>query len=262
MVNKTPIGIFDSGVGGLSITHSIKRELPSENIIYVADLSFSPYGNKSKEMIENRSEYIVDLLFKQGCKAIVVACNTATVNSIDKLRKKFNIPIVGVEPGIKPAALHSKTGVIAVLATEQTISSSSFQTLKSRFSHQVKIEVQACPSLVELVENGNLNSEESINVVNDYILPLLSKGADHIVLGCTHYSFLTPVIEQIVKGKATIVDTAQPVALELKKQLTNLNLLHPCYDAGEVQFFSTDTSSNTSQKISNLWGHNVDVFKI
>lgn len=153
-------------------------------------------------MIEKRSEYIVDFLYKRGCKAIVVACNTATVNSIDKLRKKFNIPIVGVEPGIKPAALQSNTGVIGVLATEQTINSSSFQALKNRFSHQVKIEVQACPKLVDLVENSNLNSEKSIKVVNDYILPLLSKGADHIVLGCTHYSFLTPVIEQVVKGKA------------------------------------------------------------
>jgi len=262
MVKKSPIGVFDSGVGGLSITHSIRRELPSENIIYVADFKCSPYGNKSKEVIEDRSEYIVEFLFNRGCKAIVVACNTATVNSIGKLRRKFNIPIVGVEPGIKSAAKQSNSGVIAVLATERTIKSASFKALKSRFSHQVRIEVKACQGFVELVEDGDLNSETSIKVVNGYILPLLSKGADHIVLGCTHYSFLTPVIEKIVEGKATIIDTAKPVALELKNRLTNLNILHPSHDVGEVQFFSTDTSSNVSKRISDLWGCSVDVLEM
>lgn len=262
MKQNNPIGIFDSGVGGLSIARSIQQTLPSENLLYVADLEFSPYGTKSKQLIENRSEYIVNFLFERGCKTIVVACNTATVNSIDKLRTKFDIPVVGVEPGIKPAALHSKIGVIGVLATEQTINSASFQALRDRFSSQVKIELQACPRLVELVENVNINSEETVKVVNDYVLPLILKGADHIVLGCTHYSFLLPVIEQVVGGKAIIVDTATPVAEELKRRLTHLDLLNPQQENGSVEFFSSHTSSNISQKISQLWGHKVEVLVI
>lgn len=261
MAKKCPIGIFDSGVGGLSIAHGIRSELPSEDILYVADLGYSPYGSKAKEIIEDRSEYMVDYLCKQGCKVVVVACNTATVNSIAMLREKFDIPIVGVEPGIKPAAMQSSTGVIAVLATEQTIKSVSFQELKNRFSELVKIETRACPGLVELVESGNIHSKKSISVVSDYVVPLLSKGADRIVLGCTHFSFLAPVMEPILKDKARLVDTAKPVALEVKNQLTNHDLLRPC-GVGEIQFCSTEMSANTSRKIGHLWGDKVDVLGI
>jgi len=261
MPEKKPIGIFDSGVGGLSIVHGIRRELPSENLLYVADQGFSPYGSKPKQTIERRSESVVDFLYEQGCKAIV-ACNTATVNSIDKLRTKFKIPVIGVEPGIKPAALQSKTGVIAVLATEQTLNSGPFQTLKERFTEQVRVQVQVCPRLVELVEKVNLNSDEAIQVVEEYVLPLLAKGADHIVLGCTHYSFLRPVIEGVVKGKAAIIDTASPVSAELKRRLAEFNLLTAQDDSGEVQFWSSDVSMKVSERISQLWGQNVDVSKV
>ncbi|MBU2967319.1 glutamate racemase [Amphritea sp. 2_MG-2023] len=259
---KRPIGIFDSGVGGISIAHSIRRELPSENLLYVADQEFSPYGTKSKQVIENRSESIVKLLNEEGCKAIVVACNTATVNSINKLRKKFAIPLIGIEPAVKPAALQSKTGIIGVLATAQTLNSSSFHLLKGVFSEQVKIETQACPQLVELVENVDLNSAETISVVEGYVRPLLSKGADHIVLGCTHYSFLSPAIEKTVKGKASIIDTAIPVAVELKRRLAELNLLHPQDNLGTIKFWSSSTSKNVSKRISRLWGHDVIVSEI
>lgn len=261
MSQQRAIGIFDSGVGGLSITRVIRRELPAENIIYTADLQFSPYGTQSKSVIQTRSKTIAQFLSERECKAMVVACNTATVNSIDILRDRFDIPIVGVEPGIKPAAEQSKTGVIAVLATQQTLNSASFQTLKKRFSQQVKIECQACPRLVELVETGNIDGEQCIDVVNGYIQPLLAKGADQIVLGCTHYSFLIPVIERILAGAATIVDTANPVALELKNRLVKLNLQSADYQIGETQFFSTKNSADLSAKVSHLMGCNADVLQ-
>lgn len=262
METEYPIGIFDSGVGGLSITHAIRETLPSENIIYVADLGFSPYGNKSPQMIEQRSEYIVEHLLNRGCKAIVVACNTATVNAISQLRAKFDIPIIGVEPGIKPAAQQSRTGVIGVLATQQTIESQSFQLLKQRFSDTIKIESQACPKLVELVESGCFDDSNSTNIVSDYVLPLLSKGADQIILGCTHYSFLTPVIERIVQDKATIIDTAMPVAVELKNRLSHFNLLQTSNDVGHIQFCSTSISDEITQRVSHLWGSDVQINKL
>lgn len=258
MSKAGPIGIFDSGVGGLSIARSIKRLLPSENLLYVADLRFSPYGEKSEQLIQSRSDHIAAFLLKQKCKAIVVACNTATVNSISMLRENFDIPFIGVEPGIKPAALQSHSGVIGVLATEGTIKSASFQKLTRRFSNQVKIECQACPKLVELVECGKFSGEECIKIVSEYVLPLLSNGADHIVLGCTHYSFLTPVIEKVVEGRAVIVDTAEPVSLELDKRLTHLNLLNRDYGTGKVQFFSTEMSDGICEKVNHLLGCNVD----
>jgi glutamate racemase len=259
MIEKRPIGIFDSGVGGLSIASCIQKELPFESLLYVADHKFSPYGKKSQQRVETRSEIIAGFLYEQGCKAIVIACNTATVNSIDKLRTKFDIPIVGVEPGIKPAALKSTSGVIGVIATEQTLNSNSFRALKARFSDQVKVETQACPSLVDLVEEVNLNGDETLRALEGYLLPLLSKGADHIVLGCTHYSFLRPVIDRVIKGEATIIDTALPVTAELKRRLTELRLLNSenCY--GEIRFWSSDISQKTSRRISQLWGCNVYV---
>lgn len=262
MPEGQPVGIFDSGVGGLSIARSIRQILPAENLLYVADQEYSPYGIQSKLVIENRSERVADALLEKGCKAIVVACNTATVNAIGKLRSKFKIPVIGVEPGIKPAALQSRTGVIGVLATEQTLNSGSFLSLRERFSDQVRIEAQACPRLVELVEKVNLNSSETIEVVRRYILPLLLKGADHIVLGCTHYSFLIPVIEKVVEDKATIIDTANPVAGELKKRLAKLNLLRSQDDYGGIQFWSSDVSRDSAEKIGQLWGRQVDVAEI
>ena len=259
---ERPVGIFDSGVGGLSVALGIRKTLPSEDLLYVADQGFSPYGTKSKDQVEERAGRITEFLSQQGCKAIVVACNTATVSSVDKLRTEFSIPIVGVEPGIKPAALQSNTRVIGVLATEKTLSSENFQHLKSKFSDKVDIETQACPDFVELVETSNLNSAETINAVENYVLPLIAKGADHIVLGCTHYSFLRPAIEQVIDGNATIIDTAIPVALELKRRLTKLNLLHPQNEQGNARFWSTNASNQASEQISQLWGETVEVVNI
>lgn len=259
MNQQKPIGIFDSGLGGLSIFRSINNILPKENLMYFADLEFSPYGTKSKKSIEERSEYIVNFLIKQNCKLIVVACNTATVNSISMLRSKYNIPIIGIEPAIKPAALESKSGIIGVIATEQTLNSDSFQQLTARYSNAVKIETKACPDFVNLVENLEHESEAATKTAERYIQPLLSAGCDQIVLGCTHFSFLSPAISKAVGNKADIIDTALPVAMEVKRKLHHFNILNNHNAIGDTKFWTSGYSNKTASSISRLWGQEIRV---
>lgn len=261
MQKQKPIGIFDSGVGGLSIVKAIKRITPNENLIYFADTEFSPYGNKSKEIINQRSENIINFLISQNCKMVVMACNTATVNSISNLRAKFSIPIVGVEPAIKPAALQSKTGTIGILATAQTLESESYNLLQSKYSQQVNIETTACPKFVSLVENLNHNNKQAVQITEEYIHPLLVKGCDQIVLGCTHFSFLSDVIKSVVGDKATIIDTAIPVATEVKRRLQNHNLNKSEGVIGTVEFWTSGDSSKVLKPISKLWEQDIKVFE-
>lgn len=256
-----PIGIFDSGIGGLSIAHAIKSELPNENLIYFADQAFSPYGDKSQSIIKERAEFVVHYLISQGCKAVVVACNTATVNTISYLREIFSVPIIGVEPGIKPAALQSKTNAIGVLATERTISSDSFQLLKAKYATTVSIESIACPKFVTLVENFQHNSEEALAIAEHYIRPLLLKQCDQIILGCTHFSFLHSTISKVVRSKANIIDTALPVALEVKKRLQNINLLNERDIRGNTLFWTNTNSAKMASSINHLWKHDVEIFE-
>lgn len=257
-----PIGIFDSGIGGLSIARAIKSELPNEDLKYFADLAFSPYGDKSQNIIKERAEFIVNYLMAQGCKAVVVACNTATVNTISHLREKFSVPIIGVEPGIKPAALQSKSGVIGVLATERTISSDSFQLLKAKYENTVSIESVACPKFVSLVESFQHDSEEALAIAEYYIRPLLLKRCDQLILGCTHFSFLKKTIKKVVRTEANIIDTALPVALEVKRKLQSLNLLNEVDIYGKTQFWTNKDSTKITTSISHLWEHEVKICNI
>jgi len=259
---QKPIGVFDSGVGGLSVCHAIRRALPSEDLMYVADIEFSPYGNKSRELLQERAEYIVSFLVSQGCKAIVVACNTATVNSVSSLRSKYSLPFIGVEPGIKPAASMSKTGVIGVLATEQTLKSDSFKALKRRHSDNVRVETIACPEFVSLVESLKHNTEQAVEVAGQYIQPLLSEGCDQIILGCTHFSFLRKTIEMIVQGKANIIDTATPVASELNRRLQALDNLNKPELIGRTDFWTCGEPEKVERAMSALWGEQISVSKL
>ncbi len=258
MPKQGPIGIFDSGVGGLSIAREVHKLLPDEHLVYVADQAFSPYGSQEKQLIETRSEWLLDHFCQRGCKAVVVACNTATVNTIHRLRKSFPLPIIGVEPGIKPAAQQSKSGIIGVLATPQTLNSKAFQMLKERFTPQVKIETQACPKFVELVEAVDLDSDATQAAVKEYVLPLLDKGADQLVLGCTHYSFLAPCIESVIGTNANLVDTAAPVAIEVRRRLEDLSILADSQDP-IIEFYSSNASNSVAERISSLWGSPVQV---
>ena len=262
MDRKKSIGIFDSGVGGLSIAKAISQLLPRENLVYFADKEFSPYGNKSKDVIQKRTEDIANFLIQQNCKVIVVACNTATVNSINILRTKLSIPIIGVEPAIKPAALQSKTGIIGVLATEQTLASESFQQFTSKYSENISIETKACPQFVSLVESRNHNSKQAHDAAEQYIRPLLLQGCDQIVLGCTHFSFLKTTIKNIVGNEINIIDTAYPVAKEVAKRVQSNNLETSDSTNGTIEFWTSGNSSQAVESISELWGQKIKVSSI
>lgn len=257
--SKNPIGVFDSGVGGLSVLREIRRELPGEDLLYVADSAHAPYGNKSREMIEARSVAIVEFLLSRNAKAIVVACNTATSAAVETLRARFAVPIVAMEPAVKPAAESTKSGVIGVLATSGTLGSENFARLHERFGAKADILVQPCPGLVELVETGDLSGDRARALLERYLLPLLEQRADNIVLGCTHYPFLTPLIQEIAGPAVAILNPAPAVARELRRRLANARLLSDESRKGTEQFWTSTTPDTAQPVISQLWGMDIVV---
>lgn len=252
--NSAAIGVFDSGVGGLSIAKSIRFLLPNEDIIYYADNKFNPYGERSADFIYERSRTIVEFFLNQGCKLIVVACNTATVNTIAKLRHLYDVPIVGVEPGLKPAAINSKVNSVGVLATEATINSDAYRNLVSNYGQNAKVYSQSCPKFVQLVEEVSLSGSAVQSVIEEYISPLLAKGCDQLVLGCTHFSFLTDAIRKFAGNDIEIVDTAIPVAREVKRRLDSFALLSNQPEHGRAYFYSSDLTNIDVDKVNLLWG--------
>ena len=199
-MQTNPIGIFDSGIGGTSIWKEIHSLLPYENTIYLADSANAPYGIKGKEAIIDLSIKNTEYLIHQGCKLIVVACNTATTNAISLLRKNYEIPFIGIEPAIKPAALNSKTKAVGILATKGTLTSELFNTTTSLYAHGLQVVEQVGEGLVELIEMGKVNSEEIKMLLKEYLKPMLEANIDYLVLGCTHYPYLIPLLlENILK---------------------------------------------------------------
>ncbi len=256
---KMPIGVFDSGVGGLSVLHEIRRLLPNEDLLYVADSGHAPYGDKSQQFIEQRSIAISEFLVSRNVKAIVVACNTATGAAIATLRSKFSVPIVAMEPAVKPAAALSKTGVIGVLATSRTLASANFVQLFARYGGDVRIEGQACPGLVEEVEAGNLSGSQSRLLLERYVLPLLERDADIIVLGCTHYPFLASLIKEIAGPTVAVIDSGAAVARELYRRLEVEQLLAGDKEEGTELFLTSGSLAQAEPIFSQLWKENVDL---
>ena len=226
-MNTSPIGIFDSGIGGLSILKEINRVLPNENTIYLADNKNCPYGNKNISEIIKLSLKNTSVLIKMDCKIIVVACNTATTNAIKKIRNSFSIPIIGIEPAIKPALLNTKTNKIGVLATEMTLTSSLFNQTSNKFSDNIEIIEQIGFGLVDLIEEGGVNTEKTKQLLKSYLDPMLDSNIDQLVLGCTHYHFLVPIIRKIIPKEITIQDPNKVIAKQIKKILNRENLGNP-----------------------------------
>lgn len=250
------IGVFDSGVGGLSVLHHIRRTLPHERLIYVADSGHVPYGDKSPEYIEQRSHALTRFLIEQGADAIVIACNTATAAAVASLRQHFSIPIVGMEPAIKPAVAATRSGVVGVLATVGTLESARFAALLERYAGDVEIVTQGCMGLVEQVELGELTSAKTRDLIERYTAPLLARGADTFILGCTHYPFLAALIREVAGDSIVLVDTGAAVARQLQYRIqTEL----PERSAGDTseQFFSSGDSTQASRIMSALWGDTV-----
>ncbi|MGB1467021.1 MAG: glutamate racemase, partial [Alcanivorax nanhaiticus] len=211
MTLSSPIGIFDSGIGGLSVARAVRERLPGEDILYVADSRHAPYGDKSDAFIRDRMHMITDFLLARGAKAVVVACNTATTAAIAELREAFSVPIIGVEPGVKPAVEATRTGVVGVLATPRTLQTHSFEKLAARFSTDVTLLVQPCPQLVRQIEALDFDGDETRALLREYLAPLLSEGADTIVLGCTHYNYLAEQIAAVAGRDITIISTEDAV---------------------------------------------------
>lgn len=236
-MNNKPIGIFDSGIGGLSVWKEIKELLPNESLIYLADSANCPYGPRSKEEIIKLSVKNTEFLLDKGAKLIVVACNTATAAAIDHLRANYEIPFVGMEPAVKPAAMNSETGNIGVLATAGTFDGRLYKETSKKFASGVNVFTQVGHGLVKLVESGKFETEEAFQLVKKYIDPMLEQNADHIVLGCTHYPFLSPIIEKIIKGKAAIVDPAPAVAKQTWSLLHEFGIYSKA-DLVKMSFYS------------------------
>ncbi|MCL0043773.1 glutamate racemase [Peptococcaceae bacterium] len=254
MSNSMPIGILDSGVGGLSIVKEIRKLMPYENIIYFADSAYCPYGDKPKEFIKHRVFTLCDFLIHKGAKILVIACNTASIVSLDDLRKHYAIPIVGVEPAVKPAVQATKTGIIGVLATSVSLSGNRFASLVKRFCTKTRVITQPCPGLVELVEQGEINSIKTKKLLYKYLTPLIAENADTIVLGCTHYPFLKPLIYEIIgNNDIKVIDTGKPVAKQTLRVLKQMNLLNAEHNHGKEMFFSSKDSKQNKDLIKYLW---------
>lgn len=255
------IGVFDSGVGGLSVLQHIREALPEANLIYVADSGHVPYGGRSAAFIEARAMALTRFLLGQGAEAIVIACNTATAAAALPLRKQFsNIPFIAMEPAIKPAVAATKSNVVGVLATVGTLESARFAALLEKYAGNVKIVTQGCPGLVELVERGDLHSVETRRLVERYTAPLLAAGADTLILGCTHYPFLAPLIREVVGEDIVLIDTGAAVARELKRRVeTELLPRAQVGETGEEFFFTSGDAEQAARIIAALWQTNVQV---
>ncbi len=264
MTQSGTTGIFDSGVGGISVLQHIRQTLPDEHLVYVADSGHVPYGDKSPAYIEQRSHTLTRFLIEQGSDAIVIACNTATVAAVASLRNHYSIPIVGMEPAVKPAVSATRSGVVGVLATVGTLESARFAALLERFGDEVEIITQGCPGLVEQVELGELNSDKTRELIKRYTTPLLMRGADTIILGCTHFPFLSSQIQEIVGDHIKLIDTGAAVARQLQRRIQEELPVRPqnkntAQKSPPAQFFTSGDSKQATRIISALWGENATV---
>jgi len=263
MPSPAPIGIFDSGVGGLSVMQKIRDILPSEDLIYFADSAYCPYGNRSPEWVYNRTVALSKFMISQGVKLIVVACNTASSASLNELRKLYTIPIVGMEPALKPAASLSKNKKIGILATCVTITGERYNSLIKRYGNGVKVISQPCPGLVELVEAGEINGPEAEQKLKLYLDSLVEEGVDTIVLGCTHYPFLRPLIQSMVGNGVQVIDTGEAVARRVVQVLREHDLATPDQNKGTEIFFTSGRAEKVKKAIEKLWSNGyVDVQKV
>ena len=251
------VGVFDSGVGGLSVLKHIRARLLRQRLLYVADSGHVPYGDKTIEYIRERSRKLTEFLVEKGAAAVVVACNTATAAAAATLREQFTIPIVAMEPAVKPAVAATRSGVVGVLATVGTLESAKFAALLEQYAGDVEIVTQACPGLVEQVEAGELDSPATRALLVRYTEPLLTRGADTLVLGCTHYPFLRPVLAEIVGPNVTLIDTGEAVARQLVRRLPPEIVAASAAPA--EQFWTTGDARAAQRIMSQLWGRLVAV---
>ena len=251
MKNQQPIGVFDSGIGGTSIWKEIVKLLPNETFIYLADSKNAPYGEQSKDKIVALSIKNTELLLEKDCKLIVVACNTATTNAIKHLRANYNVPFIGIEPAIKPAALKTISKSVGILATKGTLSSKLFAETSDKFADDVSVIEQEGNGLVSLIENGKIESQEMDVLLNKYLNPMLKNNIDYLVLGCTHYPYLIPQIKKIVGSSVKIIDSGEAVAKQTKAILEKHQLLAKKTSLKNIHQFYINTDKSVLENILN-----------
>jgi glutamate racemase len=255
-----PIGVFDSGVGGLSVLRAIRRELPAERIIFLGDQRHVPYGPRSLEEVRRFSEQITRFLIDQGAKLIVVACNTASAAALHTLRELFpQTPFVGMEPAVKPAAERTQSGVVGVLATPATFQGELYASVVERFANGVQVLQSTCPGLVEQIENGQLEAFETRSILESALNPMKSQGIDTIVLGCTHYPFVIPLIQSIAGPRVKVIDPAPAIARQARRLLAASEILATEEDPqntspAELQFFTTGEINKLQALLPRLLG--------
>jgi glutamate racemase len=254
VANHKPVGVFDSGVGGLSVLQVLRQELPYEHFLYVGDSGCAPYGDRSADFVVERAITITDILVSEGAKAVVVACNTATAVAAESLRARFAIPIVAIEPAVKPAASRTRSRVVGVLATTGTLSSPNMGKLLASYGSDVEFIIQPCPGLADQVEKGELASDETRALVKRYVRPIIDKGGDIVVLGCTHYPFLRPLIQEVAGPAVDVIDPATAVARELRRRLETAGLLQNGGHPGTETFWTTGAIEVVGPIVRQLWG--------
>ncbi len=248
------IGIFDSGLGGLTVWRELQAVMPYERFIYVADSKYAPYGNKDSETVLQRALSIAETLTQtHQIKALVVACNTATAAAVFQLREILDIPVIGMEPALKPAVEQSKSGIVGILATENTLQSDKFSNLLDAHQHKARVLTQPCTGLVEVIEQGKLYAEKTKSLLASYVLPLVDEGVDTLVLGCTHYPWLEPVIRELVGDDMTIISTGKAVAKQVQKHIQ----AHVSNEKKQAVFYTTGHVGQVSALASSLLQTNI-----
>jgi glutamate racemase len=258
-----PIGVFDSGVGGLSVLRAMRALMPEESIVYFGDQGHVPYGLRPMQQVRDFSEAITRFLLDQGAKLIVVACNTASAAALHYLRERFpSISFVGMEPAVKPAAEHTHSGLVGVLATPATFQGALYASVLERFANGVQILQHICPGLVSQIEMGNLDGDEPRVILEDALRPMLDQGIDTVVLGCTHYPFVIPLIEQVVGKNVRVIDPAPAVAKQAKRLLDASGIKVQSSVRADVRFYTSRDVDSLSSLLPKLLGESGPVHSV
>lgn len=260
---SSPIGIFDSGVGGISVLRAIREQMPEENVIYFGDQGHIPYGPRPMEQIRDFSVAITNFLLQHHAKIIVVACNTASAAALKYLREQYpDVPFVGMEPAVKPAAERTQTGKVGVLATPATFQGALYASVVERFANGVELFQNTCNGLVQQIEHGNLDGNETRAILEDALFPMLEMNIDTVVLGCTHYPFVIPLIEQIVGDNVRVIDPAPSVAKQVRRLLEASGMKNPESERGEVTFYTSGDPAALKSMLPILLGEDGQVEKV